>query len=1127
MDNRDYLKINKKEIKKAGKTLKDGNFKIKIKSEMINNESSVIAYIVAQKENYSIGWKNLDRNSKNDIIDIDLQKPVSISGIVVDQNGKPITDAEVKINYIYSTSRNSIVYSSSTINMDGIIPGTKVKSDKSGRFVLKNIPELTQNYLSASASGYSYNSIQSAVTAGSDEIVFNLAPEGKIEGVLTYSTDGKPVKNAEIIAVSASNNYGNAITDKNGKYIINKLPAGKYTLSIGDIKDWTAEEIENIDVKPGETTSDINLKLIKGGIISGRVTEKESGKPIPGCRVDYSCFYSDSFNIKRSTTTDKNGYYKFRAVPGKAIIQANYSSHSINYLEYLKNDTKETIVEEGTTFSDINFELSKGVEIKGFVHTPDGKPVKGVNIIGKNENTLRNIYTVSDSAGKFIITGLVSEQRLRITAEYYKLKLRARAEIITNPGVEIDMILREYKEEKTDIEGIVYDADGKPASGKEVCLSFFPLGCEYGSSSVAALSDKEGKFKITGLIVGERYELNVKNCLAKSDMFIVKYNMPPFEFRLSRADKWLAGTITYSDGTPIPGIRVIVSGRQLLSKETLTDIKGYYKIDGLVEDSVFVTLNANEIWYSYSNILTKTKKDFELPRGDKFISGKVTDKQGNPIQGAIVFLGVPKTTDTIRIIKMTQNSVTDSQGKFELKGLIHEKENIAVSYEKFGNVKSFNNIATNNDNALLVLEPDASVRKAEETTTQPSGPVYNGPYNTILFEGNSPIKIDGDLSDWSSLGIEVVKITGGNAENYSRWKLHPPVDENDLSATFRCFADDNYLYTAYTVKDDTLMVGNQSFEGLCGSDDTVLLWIYNKTKEAPVTYINITSDNNWKAIVDGRDTVAYFRSPYLLDAMGVKAGMKKTSETSYSVEYAIPWSFLNLAGIDKNSFLGLDAMIYDRDDVNLPYAMTIVEWAVKGANDKVEIKFTKKPGNGGNKTSAIPSKTKDFDQIVNIMQSVKEVDWKSTETKLHSSGNDLWVKTMLAMVLDKQEKRDESAILYKEIIEKSSDDFARWWAAGNLYGTAYNLKNKRQYNESIVLFQTIAGIGGNYWIIPRAKFDIAQTYFESGDYKNAKKAAEEYLVLTENMKNNRNYSRMVDQANKLIANIDELSKNSK
>ena len=107
-------------------------------------------------------------------------------------------------------------------------------------------------------------------------------------------------------------------TDKNGFYRIPKLNEGNYTLFLSlnkpEYDGWAAEPKENIGVESGKTV-EADMELKKGILITGKVTDKSSGKPAEGVYVSVK-------NRQGLIYTDKNGIYKSWSLPGESEISA-------------------------------------------------------------------------------------------------------------------------------------------------------------------------------------------------------------------------------------------------------------------------------------------------------------------------------------------------------------------------------------------------------------------------------------------------------------------------------------------------------------------------------------------------------------------------------------------------------------------------------------------------------------------------------------------------------------------------------------------------------------------------------------------------------------------------------------
>jgi hypothetical protein len=161
------------------------------------------------------------------------------------------------------------------------------------------------------------------------------APEkntASVSGKVTIKGKGAP---GVLVVMMESGNFSGwnpnrprATTDHTGNYRITNLPAGTYHVS----PITPALVVENdqankpIVIADGETLEDINLSLVRGGVITGKITDSE-GRPLIEEQVTVDSIDDQSgrtaFNVMmvfRDSTvpTDDRGVYRaFGLRPGK------------------------------------------------------------------------------------------------------------------------------------------------------------------------------------------------------------------------------------------------------------------------------------------------------------------------------------------------------------------------------------------------------------------------------------------------------------------------------------------------------------------------------------------------------------------------------------------------------------------------------------------------------------------------------------------------------------------------------------------------------------------------------------------------------------------------------------------
>src|SRR5262245_7849098 len=127
-------------------------------------------------------------------------------------------------------------------------------------------------------------------------------PKGSFEGVIT-TANGVPIAGAEVTAfwspspaVYMPGDLPRTTSDSDGRFVLRDIGAGGYRVQAtapGYVRqEFGAAEAGNqssnagtvLDLKPGETKVGITVRLVKEGIVSGRITST-AGQPLLGMEV--------------------------------------------------------------------------------------------------------------------------------------------------------------------------------------------------------------------------------------------------------------------------------------------------------------------------------------------------------------------------------------------------------------------------------------------------------------------------------------------------------------------------------------------------------------------------------------------------------------------------------------------------------------------------------------------------------------------------------------------------------------------------------------------------------------------------------------------------------------------------
>ena len=193
-----------------------------------------------------------------------------------------------------------------------------------------------------------------------------------ITGKVTVKGKGVPGIGVSLTLMEgpgASMTRHKAVTDEQGNYRITNVPPGKYAVSIGAAAFPPAEDAHNqktVIVNKNETIEDVNFALMRGGVITGRVTDSD-GNPLieeevnvipANTQVRYSY---PAFMMGR---TDDRGIYRiFGLRPGRYTVAAGQDTG----LGGLRGRTgyQRTFHPEATEAGNATvIELDEGAEVK-------------------------------------------------------------------------------------------------------------------------------------------------------------------------------------------------------------------------------------------------------------------------------------------------------------------------------------------------------------------------------------------------------------------------------------------------------------------------------------------------------------------------------------------------------------------------------------------------------------------------------------------------------------------------------------------------------------------------------------------------------------------------------------------
>jgi hypothetical protein len=369
--------------------------------------------------------------STTGVIDAAMKSGGKISGTVSAASGHaPLAGIEVCAGIASGSSNGSCT----STEADGTYAITGLRS---GEYKVRFKPGgVSRNYVRQFYSGKSTRSAADPVpvTAGQTKAGVNAEMQtgGKITGTVTDAGSHAPIKGVYVCVINYSTPC--ALTDAAGQYELQGLPTGSYKVRFDAYEaaeylrqyyqgKESSSEANAVPVTAGATTIAINAGMVKGGTISGTVTDAGSSAGAPAvsaCAIEEpggefaSCGYTDSsghYSIKGL----KAGSYAVRFSPG-GNEPGGEGSPNYNYVtQYYSGkatllEAGSVAVSNGTTTSGVNAALHEGGKISGRVTAASGGAAIGaaeVCIYAGGEPDFEHCdYT--NGSGEYTIEGLTT-----------------------------------------------------------------------------------------------------------------------------------------------------------------------------------------------------------------------------------------------------------------------------------------------------------------------------------------------------------------------------------------------------------------------------------------------------------------------------------------------------------------------------------------------------------------------------------------------------------------------------------------------------------------------------------------------------------------------------------------------
>lgn len=434
---------------------------------------------------------------------------------------------------------------------------------------------------------------------------------------------GKPVSRAVVLVSSDSlSEVGRGKTDANGQYQITNLPAGSYSvvatapaLTSVDERDQYGRQIT---LDHGEMREDVDFSLVRGGAITGRVSEA-NGRPIVEEQISIIALsprrqQQPYYRPSSMMATDDRGVYRVYGLPpGRYKVSVGEGAGSLyrrlnqgqsyypqTYYPGVSDASKADIVDlvEGGEVSGVDILVggrARTLEVSGrIVDAETGRPQPGIGW-GYGGNGMSTYGTPSDANGGFKITGLMPG-RYSVFAgcagDYYMDPIEFDLTDHDVTGLEIRRRRGASISGKVVVEGV---------SDRAVLNNLYKVSLSAGG--VDSSTGPDGSYYFCGLRPG-RVKVSARSW-PSSGFWLVRVERDGVDLRegidVSPGDHVTGVSIVLAYGTGVirgqvtvpgfelpPGVRFQIHARRLGDEDpsdslfAATDERGRFVIDGLM-----------------------------------------------------------------------------------------------------------------------------------------------------------------------------------------------------------------------------------------------------------------------------------------------------------------------------------------------------------------------------------------------------------------------------------------------------------------------------------------------------------------------------------------------------------------
>jgi RNA polymerase sigma factor (sigma-70 family) len=507
----------------------DGRFDFSIPRSDLNTtgEDHPAFQVLAVAEGYGCAWGASNMAAKDDVT-LRLVTDAPVKGRILDAEGQPVAGAKLTVTSV-SRSQGGV---GGALGWEGPLPGQAdvLTTGADGRFQVAGVGGGRFIHFRLEGRAIATATFDAQGTA----FEYQAALSRPIRGLVRDKDTGNPLAGA-----SVTSGLCEALTDKEGRYELLGVPkSANYGVYLESPKGrhYFGRRATVADTPGAEAlTADFEMEQATV-LVHGKVTDKGTGRPVAGARIEYWPLYGNNTAAKMEagsvptgkTITGAEGTYDLPVMPGPGVMlvtgpRPNAYMAGWVTLEERKAFFQTPLIMPGSPDPDGSFEVSTGGggpvggvaqrghhavvllepgekeealvrdvtlvrprERKGRVVGPDGKPLVGVMVAGVDPSG-------AVKGDEFIARDFNPKAPAPLLTFYHKDKNLGA--FLRGLPPETDGPLVVKLQPCGSLSGRIVDHDGQPVVGFR---GGFSPGKEFST-------DKEGRFRVEGLVPGLEY----------------------------------------------------------------------------------------------------------------------------------------------------------------------------------------------------------------------------------------------------------------------------------------------------------------------------------------------------------------------------------------------------------------------------------------------------------------------------------------------------------------------------------------------------------------------------------------------------------------------------------------------